>query len=298
MSGRFGQLLTAMITPFTESGEVDLAGAQRLAQQLIEDGNDGLVICGTTGEAPTLSSQEKVALWKAVKEAVGSSVPVIAGTGSYCTRSTIELSRKAQEAGVDGLLLVSPYYNKPSGQGMREHFHSIHEATELPIMLYNIPGRTGVEIPVEVLHELAGFPRVVAVKQSLPLDPVSRLLSRLGEQGRQSFDTYSGDDSQTLPQLAVGGVGVVSVAGHVAAGPIKQMIQAYRAGRVSEAAALHQRLFPLFEVLFITSNPVPVKVALKLLGRPAGPVRQPLCAATAEQEAAVAAVMREVGILS
>jgi 4-hydroxy-tetrahydrodipicolinate synthase len=296
MSGRFGQLLTAMVTPFTDGGEVDFEGAQTLAKQLVEDGNDGLVICGTTGEAPTLSSAEKVALWKAVKEAV--TVPVIAGTGSYCTRSTIELSQKAQDAGADGLLLVSPYYNKPSGKGMLEHFRAIHEATNLPIMLYNIPSRTGVEIPVEILEELAGLPRMVAVKQSLPIDPVSRLLGRLGSQGQETFHTYSGDDSQTLPQLAVGGVGVVSVAGHIAGKLIKEMIQAFAAGRVGEAAAIHQRLFPLFEVLFITSNPVPVKVALKLLGRPAGPVRQPLWEATPEQEAAVTKVMREVGLLS
>lgn len=298
MSGRFGQLLTAMVTPFKDGGEVDFEAAQSLAKTLVDDGNDGLIICGTTGEAPTLSSQEKVGLWKAVKEAVGPSVPVVAGTGSYCTRSTIALSTKAQEAGADALLLVSPYYNKPSGKGMLEHFRAIHDATDLPIMLYNIPGRTGVEIPVEVLHELAALPRMVAVKQSLPLDPVSRLLARLGAKGRENFDTYSGDDSQTLPQLAVGGVGVVSVAGHVAGPEIKAMIQAHGAGDVAEAARIHQKLFPLFEVLFITSNPVPVKIALKLMGRPAGPVRQPLWEATPEQEAAVAAVMREVGLIS
>lgn len=297
MSGRFGQLLTAMITPFQSNGEVDYEGAQTLARQLLEDGNDGLVICGTTGEAPTLKSEEKVALWKAVKEAVGADVPVIAGTGSYCTRSTIELSLKAQEAGADGLLLVSPYYNKPSGQGMLEHFRAIHQATNLPIMLYNIPSRTGVEIPVEVLEELAGLERVVAVKQSLPIDPVSRLIGRLGAEKRKSFDTYSGDDSQTLPQLAVGGVGVVSVAGHIAGRQIKEMLTAFSAGKVAEAAALHHRLFPLFEGLFITSNPVPVKVALKLLGRPAGPVRQPLCEATPEQEQTIERLMRQVGLL-
>jgi 4-hydroxy-tetrahydrodipicolinate synthase len=298
MSGRFGQLLTAMITPFRDDGAVDFQGAQTLARQLIEDGNDGLVICGTTGEAPTLDPEEKLQLWRDIKDAVGPTVPVIAGTGSYCTRSTISLSRKAQEAGADALLLVAPYYNKPSGKGMLEHFRAVHDATDLPIMLYNIPSRTGVEVPVEVLQELAELPRVVAIKQSLPIDSVSRLMARLGEQARQNFQTYSGDDSQTLPQLAVGGVGVVSVAGHVAGHLIKQMLQAHAGGRVAEAAALHQRLFPLFEVLFITSNPVPVKVALKLLGRPAGPVRQPLWQATPEQEAAVASVLREVGLLS
>lgn len=297
MSGRFGSLLTAMITPFLENREVDYDGAAILAKQLIEDGNDGLVICGTTGEAPTMSSAEKVRLWKAVKQAVGKDVPVIAGTGSYCTRDTIELSHKAQEAGVDALLVVAPYYNKPSAAGLREHFKSVHDATSLPIMLYNIPGRTGVEIPTDVLQLLAELPRIVAVKQSLSIDPVSRLESRLVGTGND-FDTYSGDDSQTLPQLSVGGKGVVSVAGHVAGKLIKEMMSHFFAGRVAEAAALHKRLFPLFEVLFITSNPVPVKHALKLLGRPAGPVRQPLWEATPEQEKMVENVMREVGLIA
>lgn len=286
-----------MITPFLENGEVDFDGAASLAKQLVADGNDGLVICGTTGEAPTLKTEEKLHLWKTVKEAVGKDVPVIAGTGSYCTRSTIELSNKAQEAGADGLLLVAPYYNKPSADGLREHFKSIHNNTELPIMLYNIPGRSGIEIPTEVLLVLAELPRVVSVKQSLPIDPVSRLESRMAGAGAR-MDTYSGDDSQTLPQLAVGGKGVVSVAGHVAAPLIKEMIEHFFAGKVAEAAAIHQRLFPLFEVLFITSNPVPVKHALKLMGRPAGPVRQPLWEGSSEQLRAVEKVMREVGILS
>lgn len=297
MSGQFGKLLTAMVTPFTSAGEVDYEGAQSLAKQLVADGNDGLVICGTTGEAPTLTSEEKVQLWKAVKEAVGPEIPMIAGTGSYCTRSTIELSMKAQQAGADALLLVAPYYNKPSAQGMLEHFTTIHEATDCPIMLYNIPGRSGVEIPTSTLRELAKLPRMAAVKQSLPIDPVSRLESQLAGSG-DTLQTYSGDDSQTLPQLAVGGCGVVSVAGHVAGPLIKEMVEAFFAGKVKEASALHQRLFPLFEVLFITSNPVPVKHALKLLGRPAGPVRQPLAKATPEEEQRVEKVMREVGLLS
>lgn len=298
MSGRFGQLLTAMITPFTEDGALDYEGAQQLASELVADGNDGLVICGTTGEAPTLTVDEKVQLWKAVKEAVGPQIPVIAGTGSYCTRSTIELSLKAQSAGVDGLLVVAPYYNKPSAQGIFEHFRSVHEATDLPLMLYNIPGRTAIEVPVDVLLELSSLPRVAAVKQSLPIDPVSRLIARLAQKEHGALDTYSGDDAQTLPQLAVGGVGVVSVASHVASRPIKKMITAFVQGRVQEAAALHQRLFPLFEVLFITSNPVPVKVALKLQGRPSGPVRQPLWKATPDQVQAVERVLRGLDLLS
>ena len=284
-----------MVTPFKDNGNIDFEGAATLARQLVEDGNDALVICGTTGEAPTLSSAEKVDLWKAVKEATD--VPVIAGTGSYCTRSTIELSRKAQEAGADGLLLVAPYYNKPNAPGLLAHFKAVHDATDIPIMLYNIPSRTGIEIPVPVLRELADLPRMAAVKQSLPIDPVSRLASQLAF-STVELETYSGDDSQTLPQLAVGGQGVVSVAGHVAGPQIKQMVEAFFAGKVQEAAAMHQRLFPLFEVLFITCNPVPVKYALKLMGRPAGGVRLPLGEATKEQEQQVEAVMRQVGILS
>lgn len=295
MGGRFGRLLTAMVTPFKDNGDIDFDGAATLARQLVEDGNDGLVICGTTGEAPTLTSEEKVDLWKAVKAATD--VPVIAGTGSYCTRSTIQLSQKAQEAGADGLLLVSPYYNKPNATGLLEHFKAVHDAIDIPIMLYNIPSRTGIEIPVPVLEELAKLPRMAAVKQSLPIDPVSRLESRLAG-GAAKLETYSGDDSQTLPQLAIGGQGVVSVAGHVAGPQIKEMVEAFFAGKVEEAASLHKRLFPLFEVLFITCNPVPVKHALKLLGRPAGGVRLPLGKATKEQEQQVEAVLREVGILS
>ena len=297
MSARFGRLLTAMITPFHDNGEVDYAGAESLAQTLIEDGHDGLVICGTTGEAPTLTVEEKLELWTRLKKVVGADVPIIAGTGSYCTRSTVELSLKAQDTGIDALLLVAPYYNKPSGQGMLDHFSTIHEATSVPVMLYNIPGRTGVEIPVDVLHRLAALPRMVAVKQALPIDPVSRLTSRL-EGEEYGLDTYSGDDSQTLPQLAVGGAGVVSVAGHVAGPLIKSMMTAFFEGRVGEASALHRKLFPLFEVLFCTSNPVPVKVALKLMGRPSGRVRQPLCEATPEEFAKVKAVMENLGLLS
>lgn len=295
MSGRFGRLLTAMVTPFLDSGEIDYEGVSTLAKQLVSDGNDGLVICGTTGEAPTLTSEEKVELWKTVKSAVD--VPVIAGTGSYCTRSTIHLSQKAQEAGADALLLVAPYYNKPNPQGLFEHFKAIHDATDIPIMLYNIPGRSAIEIPTSVLRQLAELPRMAAVKQSLPIDPVSRLESQLAGSSA-TLETYSGDDSQTLPQLAVGGKGVVSVAGHVAGPLIKEMLDSFFAGKVEEAARLHQRLFPLFEVLFITCNPVPVKHALKLMGRPAGGVRLPLWKATREQEEQVEKVLREVGILS
>ncbi len=298
MSTPFGRLLTAMVTPFTADHELDLAGARTLARQLIEDGNDGLVVCGTTGESPTLSGDEKDQLWRAVKEAIGSERPLIAGTGSNCTRSTVELSRRAQNCGADGLLLVAPYYNKPSGRGLFEHFRTIHDATELPIMLYNIPGRCGIEIPVDVLFELAELPRVVAVKQSLPIDPVSRLISKIRAAGDRRMATYSGDDSQTLPQLSVGGVGVVSVAGHLVAGLLKQKLELFFSGRVAEAAELHQRLFPLFEALFVTSNPVPVKCALAHLGRPAGSVRAPLAEISESERATILGALKPLELVS
>lgn len=297
MSLQFGRLLTAMVTPFHPDGMMDLDGAKRLANQLIEDGNDGLVICGTTGEAPTLSSQEKVQLWTAVREAVGPDIPIIAGTGSYCTRSTIELSKKAQDAGADGLLLVTPYYNKPSPEGMLAHFTAIHEATSIPIMLYNIPGRSVVEIPPSTLAELARLPRMAAVKQSLPIGPVGQLLKLLKESGDELL-TYSGDDPQTLPQMSLGGVGLVSVAAHVAGPQIKSMLELFLAGKVQEAAELHLKLLPLFDVLFITANPAPVKYALELMGRPGGPVRLPLVDLNDGQRQQVRQVMESLGLIS
>ena len=254
-----------------------------------------------------LSSEEKVKLFKTVKAAVGPKVPVIAGTGSYDTKATIKLSLQAAEAGADALLLVSPYYNKPSQEGLVQHFQAVLDAVELPAMLYNIPGRTGVEILPETLMRLAEHPRAVAVKQSLlSVDPISDLAARLsrvkvaagaGGSPEAAMAIYSGDDSNILPHLSVGGKGVVSVAGHVAARPIKQMLEAFVAGRVQEAVDLHLRLFPLFKVLFVTSNPAPVKAALGLQGFPVGGVRLPLVAANSDEVSQVEAVMREAGLL-
>ncbi|MGE0488892.1 MAG: 4-hydroxy-tetrahydrodipicolinate synthase [Vulcanimicrobiota bacterium] len=307
MTNRFGLMATAMVTPFTDNLEVDYDKAAKLAVKLVEEGNDSLVVCGTTGESPVLSSDEKVKLFKTVKTAVGPKVPVIAGTGSYDTKATIKLSLQAAEAGADALLLVAPYYNKPSQEGLYQHFQAIFEAVELPAMLYNIPGRTGVEILPETLARLAEHPRAVAVKQSLlSVDPISDLSARLSRvkvgagasgAGEASMAIYSGDDSNILPHLSVGGKGVVSVAGHVAARPIKQMLEAFVAGRVQDAIDLHLRLFPLFKVLFVTSNPAPVKAALALQGFPVGGVRLPLVAANADEVAQVKAVMSEAGLL-
>ncbi|GMU54466.1 MAG: 4-hydroxy-tetrahydrodipicolinate synthase 2 [Candidatus Xenobia bacterium] len=282
----FGRLLTAMVTPFTPSLEVDYDRAVELARKLIADGNDGLIVAGTTGESPTLSKAEKLELFKRVKQAVGKDIPIVAGTGSYATQATIELSQAAAETGVDGLLLVAPYYNKPPQEGMFLHFQAIARATRLPIMLYNIPGRTGIELLPETLARLGEIPSIQAVKQSLPsLDPINELAIR------SDLAQYSGDDGNTLPILALGGVGVVSVAGHVAAGLIKRQIEAFFAGQVAEAARLQRQLYPLFTGLFKTSNPILVKAALKKLGFPVGGLRPPLIEATPEQEQALDKVL-------
>ncbi len=282
----FGRLLTAMVTPFTPTLEVDYDRAVELARKLVAEGNDGLIVAGTTGESPTLSKSEKLELFKRVKQAVGKDVPIVAGTGSYATQATIELSQAAEETGVDALLLVAPYYNKPPQEGMFLHFQAIARATKLPIMLYNIPGRTGVELLPDTLARLGQIPNIKAVKQSLPsLDPINELAIR------SELAQYSGDDGNTLPILALGGVGVVSVAGHIAAGPIKRQIEAFFKGDVAEAARLQRQLYPLFTGLFKTSNPILVKAALKKLGFPVGGLRAPLIEATPEQEQALDQVL-------
>lgn len=303
----FGRLMTAMVTPMRPDGAVDFERAGELARHLVSQGTESVVVCGTTGESPTLSHDEKLRLFQAVRQAVPGT-PVVAGTGSNCTRSTIEFSRHARDCGVDALLVVAPYYNKPPQEGLYAHFKAVAEAVDLPILLYNIPGRTGVEISPAVLARLAEIPNVVGVKQSLPgLDPVSTLsasLQALSSEGRppwtrpgRAMEIYSGDDSATLPMMAVGGVGVVSVASHVAGPALQQMMQAFAAGRVEEATALHLRLLPLFTGLFAATNPILVKAALKLQGFPVGGVRLPLVEATPQQEEQLRQVMERVGVL-
>jgi len=293
----FGRIVTAMVTAFTPNLELDLARSKELAVRLVEQGNDSLVVCGTTGESPTLTKDEKKALFKGVREALPASAKVIAGTGSNDTRSTIELSKAAADCGADALLLVSPYYNKPTQDMQRRHFLEIAEATTLPIMLYNIPGRTAVEIFPETLAKLAEHPRIVAVKQSLPdLDPVSDLAARLVHKP-ESMYIYSGDDSHTLSILSAGGVGVVSVAGHVVGPQMRDMVEHFEAGRINEARAIHLKIFPLIKGLFATTNPVLVKAALELVGFPVGGVRAPLYGASAEEIATLKPLLEAAGAL-
>ncbi len=282
----FGRVLTAMVTPFTPDLQVDFPRAEELAKKLIAEGNDGLIVAGTTGESPTLSKAEKLELFKRVKQAVGKDVPIVAGTGSYDTAATVKLSQEVEATGADALLLVTPYYNKPPQEGIYQHFAAVAKASKLPIMLYNIPSRTGTEIHPETLARLGELPSVKCVKQSLPsMDGINELAQR------SDLAQYSGDDANTLAILSLGGVGVVSVAGHVVGRQIKKQIEAFFNGDVHAAARLQKQLYPIFTGLFKTSNPILVKAALKQLGFPVGGLRLPLIEATPEQEEALSQLL-------
>ncbi|GHJ31801.1 4-hydroxy-tetrahydrodipicolinate synthase [Streptomyces hygroscopicus] len=274
----FGRVLTAMVTPFTADGALDLDGAQRLAAHLVDAGNDGLVVNGTTGESPTTSDAEKAQLVRAVVEAVGDRAHVVAGAGTNDTRHSVELARAAEQAGAHGLLAVTPYYSKPPQEGLLRHFTAIADATDLPVMLYDIPGRSGVPIGTETIVRLAEHPRIVANKDAK------------GDLGRASWAIarsrlawYSGDDMLNLPLLSVGAVGFVSVVGHLVSPELRAMLEAHLAGDVAKATEIHQKLLPVFTGMFRTQGVITTKAALALQGRPAGPLRLPLVELTAEE---------------
>lgn len=277
---QFGKIVTAMVTPFDRKGNVDFAKTTKLIDYLLENGTDSLVVAGTTGESPTLTAEEKIALFRHVVSVVNGRVPVIAGTGSNNTRASIELTKKAEEIGVDAVMLVAPYYNKPNQEGLYQHFKAIAESTSLPVMLYNIPGRSVVNIAVDTIVRLSEIPNIVAVKDaSGNLDAMTEIIART----RDDFLLYSGDDSITLPVLSIGGAGVVSVASHIIGNEMQQMIAAFEAGEIAKAAKLHQKLLPIMKGLFAAPSPVPVKTALQLKGLDVGSVRLPLVPLT-EQE--------------
>jgi 4-hydroxy-tetrahydrodipicolinate synthase len=289
----FGRVITAMVTPMDRTLAVDYSRAAALAKRLVEEGSDGLVVCGTTGESPTLSDDEKVRMFHTVREAVGTRAVVIAGTGTYDTAHSIHLTHEAERAGCDGALLVNPYYNKPSQEGLYRHFKAIAESTPLRVMLYNIQGRTAVNCEPATVARLAEVPNIVAIKEaSGSLDQMSQIRKLT----RPEFLLYSGDDSLTLPLLAVGGTGVVSVAAHLAGREIQEMIGAFETGDVRKARAIHLRLWPLFKVLFITSNPTPVKAALAMAGFDAGGLRLPLVDATPREREQIGAVLKELAL--
>lgn len=287
----FGEVLTAMVTPFAEDLTVNYAAVKKLARYLVENGSDGLVVCGTTGESPTLTVEEKLAVIQAVKEEVGDEVCIIAGTGSNDTRSSMELTIEAEKIGIDGVMLVGPYYNKPPQEGVYQHFKAIAESTDLPVMIYNVPGRTSKNIEAETIARLAEIENIVAVKEaSGDLNQVSRI-RRLTS---PDFMIYSGDDSLTLPVLAVGGTGVVSVASHVVGLKIKEMIQHFKKGRIAQASLLHGHLFPIFQGIFITANPIPIKRMLNELGVDVGGVRSPLVEANVKEREFLLELLQEV----
>lgn len=280
----FGHLLTAMITPFTSDGAVDYEQAWRLARFLIDSGSDGLVVSGTTGESPTLSHDEKVALFRTVVEAVGQKAHVVAGTGTYDTAESVELTRRAAEVGCDAVMAVTPYYSRPPQQGLIEHFTAVAEASDLPVLLYNIPGRTGRRIELSTLTRLAEHPRIVAVKDAVgELTFTTNTRLAVGE----DFAIYSGDDINTLPMMSVGAIGVVSVAAHLAGKQIKAMVEAARQGDLETARALHLALAPLAGALFLEPNPMPVKAAMNALWEPVGNPRLPLVPASDETVQAI-----------
>lgn len=269
----FGQLLTAMVTPFNNNNEVDLTSTTNLVQFLIDHGTDGLVVAGTTGESATLTTDEKLAMFEYVVKAAEGRASVIAGTGTNNTEASIELTKEAERLGVDGIMLVAPYYNRPDQTGLYEHFKAIANATTLPIMIYNIPSRSIVNIEAETMIKLSQIDNIVSVKEaSGNLAQMSKIIENTGP----DFTLYSGDDSLTLPVLSIGGHGVVSVAAHVIGNEMKEMIDAYKNGDVKRAAALHRTLQPIMELLFKQPSPTPVKTALNMEGIETGNVRLPL----------------------
>ncbi|WP_344030512.1 4-hydroxy-tetrahydrodipicolinate synthase [Streptomyces luteireticuli] len=274
----FGRVLTAMVTPFTSDGALDLDGAQRLAAHLVDAGNDGLVVNGTTGESPTTTDAEKAELVRAVVEAVGDRAHVVAGAGTNDTRHSVELAKAAEAAGAHGLLAVTPYYNKPPQEGLYRHFTAIADATGLPVMLYDIPGRSGTAIETETIVRLAEHPRIVANKDAKgDLGSASWALTRSG------LAWYSGDDMLNLPLLSVGAVGFVSVVGHLVTPELRALLEAHLSGDAAKAAAVHQRLLPVYTGMFRAQGVVTTKRALALQGLPAGPLRLPLVELDPEQ---------------
>jgi 4-hydroxy-tetrahydrodipicolinate synthase len=290
---KFGRLLTAMITPFTSEGTIDWPKVSALIDYLIATGTETIVVAGTTGESPTLSHDEKLELFRRTVQHAAGRVKVMASTGSNNTEASVALTREAEQTGVDGVMLVAPYYNKPSQEGLYRHFRMVAEVTSLPVMVYNIPGRTGVHLTVETMARLAEIDNIVAFKEaSGSVIQAGKLVDRVPE----GVAVYSGDDALTLPTLAVGGHGIVSVASHLIGSGIQKMMQSYFAGDVQTAAKLHARYLPLFEGLFMAPNPVPVKYALSLKGLCEPHVRLPLVELDEEQKEKVKALVEALKV--
>lgn len=288
---RFGRLLTAMVTPFRADLSVDFERVPALVEKLISEGSDGLVVCGTTGEASTLVHEEEFELFRLVKDVSAGRISVIAGTGSNSTAQAVRSTEKAEEIGVDGALLVTPYYNKPTQDGLYQHFSAVAKATSLPLILYNIPGRCVINMTASTTAKLAEIPNIAASKEaSGSLSQIAELRSLTPD----DFQIYSGDDALTLPILAVGGCGVICVASHVVGNEMKAMIESYLAGDVKKAETINSRLVPVFKALAVTTNPIPVKAALEISGFPVGGLRLPLVEATPIEREVIAKALESL----
>ena len=294
MDGRFGDLITAMVTPFDSEGNVDLDQAQKLAAWLVDNGSDGLVVAGSTGEASTLTDTEQRNLWKAVKDAVGNRTTIVAGTGSNDTAHAVHLTRAAEEDGLDGALLVTPYYNRPPQPGLLEHFRTIASSTSLPLILYDIPSRSVIKMERSTIVELAQLDNVVAIKDAAGS---AHGAARLVADAPDGFQVYSGNDGDTLPWLSVGAVGVIAVASHVVGPQMAEMIRLFKTGDPEGARKIHLDLMPVFDAMGLTTNPIPVKASLELLGHPVGSPRLPLVPATEAQRSQLREVLTTAGVL-
>jgi len=282
-----GRLLTAMVTPFNEDGAVDYEQAKKLASALLNSGSEGLVVVGTTGESPTLIREEEIRLFSEVKAAVGERGTVIAGTGSNSTAEALKATREAERIGVDACLLVVPYYNKPTQEGLYQHFKAIAESTSLPCILYNVPSRTVTSLSADTTIKLSHIDNIIGTKEaSGNLEQISKIISN----AKEDFLVWSGNDSDTLPILALGGYGVISVASHLVGNQIKKMINSAISGKTDEAASIHRRLLPLFNALFVVSNPIQIKYALNHVGFNVGKPRLPLT----ESDEKSAAIIKDI----
>jgi 4-hydroxy-tetrahydrodipicolinate synthase len=283
-----------MVTPFREDLSLDVTRAEELAGWLVDTGTDSLIVTGSTGEAATLGDDEKITLYEVVKKAVGDRAQVIAGTGTYDTAHSIHLTKEAEKAGVDGILVVTPYYNKPPQRGLVEHYTRVAQSTSLPVIVYNIPGRTGVRIEHDTLLQLAEVENIVAVKDSTgDFEGTSRLLREAPE----GFDVYCGDDWAAFGYACLGAVGVISVASHLVGTRLNRMLELVESGDLAGARKLHYELFPLFQALFVSSNPIPLKAAMSLIGQPVGPPRLPLVPATDAEIETVRKALEATGVL-
>jgi 4-hydroxy-tetrahydrodipicolinate synthase len=296
---RFGEVITAMLTPFGADGSLDVEGAKKLARHLVDHGSEGLVVCGTTGESPTLSHEEKLRLLEAVRGEVGGRAKVIMGTGTYDTAESVELTREVCDVGVDACLVVTPYYSKPPQNGLLAHFRTIADASSAPVVIYDIPGRTGRRVERPTMVELAGHGNIVAVKEAVgDAAETSALRSDLDEAGHHEFEIYSGDDPLLLPHLAAGAVAIISVCSHLVGLRIKEIFAAWNDGKVEEARRVYLELLPLFKTMMtLTASPIPVKAAMNMIGVAVGEPRLPLVPPTDEESRTIRSTLERYGLL-